>query len=565
LFPTIVTCGRSVRDSLPKGLRTVFGGRVSVVQNGVDLDRVDRCREAAEEEEPGTSERGLEVVSVGRLIPIKDPLSVLDGFADAAGPHDRLVFVGDGPLKRALFDEAWRAGLTGRVRFTGVVERDEVYRILSRADLFVSTSRGEGLPLSVLEAMACKCPVILSDIPPHSEIARLAPGVPLMRPGDITALSDALTTYQAMSARSKSRLGARMRRCVEEHFSVRSMNDAYEMLYRERVVRPRRERSPRPEQTRPEHTRPPDSELTLSGRMLRHWPLVVALTLIGGCAGFWYAALQPPEYEAKSSVVVGEVFTGSPNDDSVKASLALAASYADLARREPVLSPVADRLRLGDWRLLQTKVHSQPGDKNPLLIQITATEASSVQAEKLAEAVATELVKLTTSTAISPGREFAEREMDRLNVEIDRSEARIDHLNERLDTETDADIAAVLQGDLQDLRSNLTVLQTSYQSMLDRFITAGFAGQVQVVEHAYAVPSPVRPDPVTLTLAGLVAGLMLAAGLLHVASGGRRPPVVDQSAPLQIHLGGGWPAPSDRWGDDQTQGAATSSRNGDRR
>ena len=72
--------------------------------------------------------------------------------------------------------------------------------------------------------------------------------------------------------------------------------------------------------------------------MVRHWPLVVGLTLLGGAAGLGYAASQPPEYQAKSSVMVGEVFTGSPNDDSVKASQALAASYADLARREPVLA-----------------------------------------------------------------------------------------------------------------------------------------------------------------------------------------------------------------------------------
>jgi glycosyltransferase involved in cell wall biosynthesis/capsular polysaccharide biosynthesis protein len=581
LFPTVVTCGRAVRDSLPRSLRTVFGGRFLVVQNGVDLDRVDRIRETSEDE-PDTADApnpGLEVVSVGRLIPIKDPLAVLDAFADAAGPHDRLVFVGDGPLRRQLFDEAWRAGLTGRVRFTGVVERDEVYRIVSRADVFVSASRGEGLPVSVLEAMACKCPVILSDIPPHAEIARLAPGVPLVRPGDISGLSEALTTYGAMKARSKARLGARMRRCVEEHFSVRSMNDAYEALYRERVVRPgrkeRAERHERPDKhegpdkheraSRRGAARPPDSELTLSGRMRRHWPLVVGLSLLGACAGFWYAAVQAPEYEAKSSVVVGEVFTGSPTDDSVKASQALAASYSDLARREPVLRPVAKELGLGDWRLLQKQVHSQPGDKNPLLIQIIATDASSAQAEELADAVANQLVALTTNTARSPGRDFAVREIERLDEEIGRSEGRIDALNERLDTEKDADIAGVLRDDLQDVRANLTVLQDSYQTMLDRYITAGFAGEVQIVEKAYAVPDPVRPDPITLTAAGLVAGLLLAAGLLHLAAGGRRPPVVDQPAPMQIHLGGTRPISSNGWGDDQRRGAATSSREGDRR
>ena len=152
-----------------------------------------------------------------------------------------------------------------------------MYRLVSQADVFVSASRGEGLPVSVLEAMACKCPVILSDIPPHREIARKAPGVPLVRPGDITALTDALTTYDAMSTRSKERLGARMRRCVEEHFSVRSMNDAYGGCTANascgspgRGVPPRRG-----------HARQPDSELTLSGRMRRHWPLVVGLALLG--------------------------------------------------------------------------------------------------------------------------------------------------------------------------------------------------------------------------------------------------------------------------------------------
>jgi len=557
LFPTVVACGRSVRDSLPQTLRTVFGGRICVVPNGVDLARVDRCRG---DDAPGIGTPGLDVVSVGRLIRIKDPRAVLDAFARAAGPHDRLVFVGDGDLRKRLADAVGKLRLTDRVLLTGVVQRDEVYQLIARSDVFVSASRGEGLPVSVLEAMACKCPVILSDIPPHREIARLVRGIPLVRPGDVTGLSDAITRFTATSTRSRRRLGASLRRCVEEHFSVRSMNDGYGAVYRDLVARNHPER-----RRRRSRTGPPDSELTLPRRMARHWPLVAALTLVGGGAGFGYAEMQPPEYQAKSSVVVGEVFNGSPSDDSVKASQALAASYADLARREPVLRPVAAELHLGDWRLLQTKVHSQPGDKNPLLIQLTATASTSRRAEQLAEAVANRLVALTTSTARSPGRDFAEREMERLSADIARTEKRIDVLATRLDQETDRDIAAVLQADLQDLRVNLTELETSYQSMLERFVTAGFAGEVQIVEHAYATPSPVRPDPISLTAAGLAAGLTLAAGLLHVVTGGRRTQTPDQPVPLQIHLGQVRPTPAGRWGDDRSRAAATSAREGGRR
>ncbi len=572
LFPTVVTCGRAALESMPRSVRTMFGRRISVVQNGVDLTRVDRCLEDAVEA-PWVSRPGREIISVARFIPIKDPFTVLDAFFHASRLRDRLVLLGDGPLRAEIVDALDKVGLSNRVHITGTVVRDEVYRYLWRADFFVSASRGEGLPVAVLEAMACECPVILSDIPPHREIARLAPGIPLVPAGDVACLSDAITKMLGMGPAERKRLGAGLRRCVEEHFSVRSMNDAYGAVYRDLVTRngPKRRRGGA-------QAGLPDSELTLSRRMVRHWPLVVGLTLLGGAAGLGYAASQPPEYQAKSSVIVGEPFTGSPDDDSVKASQALAATYADLARREPVLRPVAAELRLGDWRLLQTKVHSQPGDKNPLLIQIIATAASSRKAEQLAEAVSHQLVSLTTSSDASPGRGFAQREMERLDAEIAETEGRIDKVEARLDSETDGDVAAALQAHLRDMRGTLSELDTSYQSMLDRFVTAGFAGNVQIVEHAYATPTPVRPDPLSLTAAGLAVGLTLAAGLLHVASGGRRPqspeepvsgaaePVSGDDKPvsLQVQFGEFRPIQSNGWGDHQPQPTATPQEGGKR-
>jgi uncharacterized protein involved in exopolysaccharide biosynthesis len=373
-------------------------------------------------------------------------------------------------------------------------------------------------------------------------------------------MSDAVTKMIAMDTHERRQVGAGLRRCVEEHFSVRSMNAAYGTVYRDLVARNSPEPAPKARRKGP-----PDSELTLPRRMARHWPLVVGLALLGGGAGLGYAAYQPPEYQAKSSVVVGEVFTGTASDDSIKASTALAASYADLARREPVLRPVAAELQLGDWRLLVPKVHSQPGDKNPLLIQIITTAGSNQEATQLAEAVATRLVALTTSTARSPGQEFAVREMDRLSAEISTNEQRIDELTARLDSETDLDIAAALQADLQGVRENLTELEAVYQSMLERFVTGGFAGDVQVVEHAYATPSPFRPDPISLTAAGLVAGLMLAAGLLHLAAGGRRTPTPDGQSPPQIQFGEIRPMHSERWSDDQLRTETTQRREGGRR
>jgi glycosyltransferase involved in cell wall biosynthesis/capsular polysaccharide biosynthesis protein len=529
-YPVVVTCGRSVRDSVPAVLRMLFGGRISVVQNGVDLERIDRVRRGLAPPN-GHPTTGVEIVSVNRLIPLKDPYTVLEAFVHASGPDDRLVLVGDGPLREEIDRALETAHLTRRVELSGLVPRDEVYRMLSRADFLVSASRGEGLPVSVLEAMACGCPVVLSDIPPHREVATLAPGIPLVKTGDIRALADAMRTMSATDPETRRRLGDQGRRCVEEHFSVRSMNDAYGEIYRELAAR----NAPHPRHVQHQAVEPAvDGRPALFRSMRRRWKLVVGLVLLGALAGLGYATARPPEFQAKSSLVVGEVYGGSPTDDSVKASAALASSYADLARREPVLGPVATAHGLGDWRRLQPQVHTQPGDKNPLLIQIQVTAESSALASQLAEAIARRLVAMTANAPDTPATAFAQRELGRLEKSITQTESRIDALQGKLDARPDGAAATGLESDLRDLRARLVDLQTSYQAMLDRFGVAGAAGEIRIVEHAYATTSPLRPDPLALTAAGMAVGLAFAAGWVHL----RTPHVPPAPAELPLFQGG---------------------------
>jgi glycosyltransferase involved in cell wall biosynthesis/capsular polysaccharide biosynthesis protein len=517
LFPVVVTCGSSVRASLPRLVRGLWGRRITVVQNGVDLDRVDRCRAlAAADGEPPVP---ITCVSVNRLIPLKDPATVLEGFARARRGDDHLVLVGEGVLRPDITAALHDAGLTGSVTLTGLVDRDDVYRILSHAGAFVSASRGEGLPVSVLEAMACRCPVVLSDIPPHREIARLAPGIPLFEPGDTVALATALARVRDLGPAAREELADQARRCVEENFSVHSMNRSYGNLYGRVVARNTVQSGPR---HRPGRV-PIDPDLPLVRKMVHRWHLILALTLLGAAAGFGYSQVRAPVYEANSSIVVGEVFGGAPTGDSVKASAALAASYADLARREPILRPVAKSQGIEDWRTLQTMVHAKPGDKNPLLVLVQVTADSTEEAEGIAEAVAEQLVKATSYNQIR-GTTFAEQEIKRLDEDIAQAQARITALQKRLDAAAGGSTAEALAADLQDLRKSLLELHAGRQDMIGQFVTAGAAGEVRIVEHAYATKSPLQPDPLLLSAAGLAAGLALAAAWLHLAGGPPRLP-----------------------------------------
>jgi glycosyltransferase involved in cell wall biosynthesis len=227
-FPSIVLCSQSVLDSLPTSLRWLGRGRMSVVPNSVDTDRVNRV---ISEERSRPTNGEFTVVSVGRLINIKNPHTLLAAFAKGRDPDARLIFVGDGNVRGELIEEVGRRQLTEHVTFTGLVGRDDVYRKIAEGDVYVSTSRGEGLPVAVLEAMACGAPVILSDIPPHREIANNADFIPLISPDNVDGFANEIQRFGHMSHYERGELGRRCKQLVEDRFSVRSMHRSYESIY----------------------------------------------------------------------------------------------------------------------------------------------------------------------------------------------------------------------------------------------------------------------------------------------------------------------------------------------
>jgi len=224
----VIFCGRASAESYPALHRRLVGARRSVVPNGVNLERIDR--EAGPLGGP-RDDAAFTVASVGRLIEIKDPVTVVEAFARGGGEGSRLVFVGRGDLGDAVADRARELGVADRVRLTGLVPRDEVFRSVRSADVFVSASLGEGLPVAVLEAMACACPVVLSDIAPHREIAEGTDVVPLVATRDVAGFARAIERFRAMPAAERREIGLRCRAIVEERFSLAAMHRACESAY----------------------------------------------------------------------------------------------------------------------------------------------------------------------------------------------------------------------------------------------------------------------------------------------------------------------------------------------
>ena len=229
-FRRIVCCGQASYDSFPSLYKWLAGDRLCAIPNSLDVARVDRIAANVVQNKKSNI---FSVVAVSRLVDIKNPFAVLMAFQQGSDQTGRLTYMGDGPFRPSLISKSQEMGIQDRAEFTGVVPREKVFESLLNADLFISTSRGEGLPVSVLEAMACGCPVLLSDIPPHREIAEGLDLIPLIQEDDIAGFAREIKKFSAMQASERKSIGRTCRKVIEERFSLPVMHAAYEEVYRQ--------------------------------------------------------------------------------------------------------------------------------------------------------------------------------------------------------------------------------------------------------------------------------------------------------------------------------------------
>jgi GalNAc-alpha-(1->4)-GalNAc-alpha-(1->3)-diNAcBac-PP-undecaprenol alpha-1,4-N-acetyl-D-galactosaminyltransferase len=181
-------------------------------------------------ERPATMGHRRSVVAVGRLAEQKGFDVLLDAYArsklTAAGWQ--LVILGDGPERDALQRRIDELGLQGAVLMPGVVKNTEQW--LQHAQLFVLSSRFEGFPNALLEAMQCGLPVAAFDCPSGpGEIVRHEQTGLLVPAGDVEALAAAIARL-AGDADLRQRLGSAAAADVSSRFSLQHIGSMWEEL-----------------------------------------------------------------------------------------------------------------------------------------------------------------------------------------------------------------------------------------------------------------------------------------------------------------------------------------------
>jgi len=222
----IICCSQAVARAAVEKVK-ISPEKVAVIYNGVDDTRFTPGQPSREQK------NGFIVGCVASLQPHKGQRYLLEAVSMLSGtvPDIRVEFAGEGPQREELAAAAQSCGIGARVIFRGMVE--DIPEFLRRCDVVVLPSAGEeGLPLSLLEAMACGKPVIASATGGIPEIIEPEVNGILVPARDGRALAGALRKLRENPHKS-AEIGRQARRVIEQKFSLRKMLANLENMYRD--------------------------------------------------------------------------------------------------------------------------------------------------------------------------------------------------------------------------------------------------------------------------------------------------------------------------------------------
>jgi glycosyltransferase involved in cell wall biosynthesis len=211
---------------------------VRVVPNGIDLSRFTPSSEqsAAIRASLSAAADDAVIVCVGALEPVKGHELLIDAMAEVHRRESsaKLWIVGEGYLRDELEAQTAQLGLKHVISFLGW--RTDVHALLAAADFTVLASQSEGMPLAVMESMACARPVVATRVGGLGELIESGVTGILVPPRDPGQLAAAMHRLVA-DAGLRRTLGAAAYARAAARFSLQAMQASYEQIYRSAVTK----------------------------------------------------------------------------------------------------------------------------------------------------------------------------------------------------------------------------------------------------------------------------------------------------------------------------------------
>ena len=206
--------------------------RCHVIGNGLPLEEIAKAPRASAEEAGIAPDERL-VLNAGRLGPEKNLETFVRAIALVTARHPaRAICCGDGPLRKQIEEVVAELAVSDRVRMVGYAPN--LWSLMKRADATVSVSWFEGTSNVVLEAMACGCPLVVSDIAAHRELLDEHAAV-FVDPRDPRQIADAI--IEVLSDPDRAAKRARVAYDRVQHYSASAIARQYADLYRQVAAR----------------------------------------------------------------------------------------------------------------------------------------------------------------------------------------------------------------------------------------------------------------------------------------------------------------------------------------
>lgn len=202
------------KDLESYGLKT---GNIKLIHNGVD-QKIFYPSEAKTE--------GKYILYTGRISYGKGLTELIDCAKKVCGIRRDVTFLlaGSGPLLHNLSTKVTDLNLQNRIKFLGRVDRENILTLYQNATIFAFPSYYEGLPGSLLEAMACQLPIVATEVPGNVELIEHNKNGILVPPRNVSELSKAIINLLD-DPDKRERFGKNARKTIEEKFTWDKVSD----------------------------------------------------------------------------------------------------------------------------------------------------------------------------------------------------------------------------------------------------------------------------------------------------------------------------------------------------
>jgi sugar transferase (PEP-CTERM/EpsH1 system associated) len=209
--------------------------KIHLIKNGIDCDffKPNNQKERSAELKKFASKEDIVIGTVGRLDPVKNQKVLIELFQELAiiapelAKKLKIAIIGDGPLYKELKSTIIKCQLEQVIWLPGA--RYYIVELISSFDVFILPSIAEGIPMTVLEAMAIGKPVIASNVGGLPEIIINSTGV-LVSPDNKEALTQSVLNLLKSKTKMEV-MGRNARQHIKNNFSIENMINHYQKLY----------------------------------------------------------------------------------------------------------------------------------------------------------------------------------------------------------------------------------------------------------------------------------------------------------------------------------------------